>query len=49
MSHEKTDTETTSSPLHMAKLQAEAYGYKIEDDGTIVHPTGKNSMVRVEM
>lgn len=49
MSHEKTDTETTSSPLHMAKLQAEAYGYKIEDDGTIVHPTGKNSMVRVEI
>ncbi|MGL6224477.1 MAG: hypothetical protein ACRC6L_12940 [Steroidobacteraceae bacterium] len=49
MSHEKAATETPVITLQTARTQAEAYGYKIEDDGIIVHPTGKDSMVRVDI
>lgn len=49
MSHGKAGTATAPITIETARAQAEAYGYKIEDDGIIVHPTGKGSMVRIEI
>lgn len=42
-------TAEESPAIQAARAEAHEFGYRIDEDGMLVHPSGKTSRVRVEV